>query len=483
MSMSLTPKGGPGAVETRGQFDLKDLGVRPGDKIEYFFEAVDNDPAGPNVVTSSIFAVEIISVEQYTAILRSMMAQRALFERHLALSSQLRRMAEQAEVLEEHQRRLRRLDGGTANQRKALSEEAAALRASLAEYQKALEDALNTSPLFDIEQAFQDSLREQLPNLERLLKEMDDLAGDASGAGLLMPRRISDISDILSDMAGQTEREVGEPARQIAAVAHLLARADVFARLAARQMELARLLRRFEEREGELTRIEQMELQELAAAEQRIRDAVARLMEELPELTEALPEEEQFDTLRESVADFMEAVSDLKIQDDLDEAADKLAELDGPGGYPPAKSAADKMDLLVAKLDGNAMMAQGQSCLRFQPGIRVSLGNTLQQIRSAMQSRGMGGDGGSGYGLYGQEMGLYGPDVQLAGTGAAVRPVRPHAEVMADGQEAIATDAADAGLPEGTGPLRIRLRRDVKFPLRHRNLVGEYFRAVAESLQ
>jgi hypothetical protein len=59
--MSMTLKGGPKSVESAGAFDLARLGVRPGDVIDYYFEAADNYPKGPNVVFSRPFRLQIIS--------------------------------------------------------------------------------------------------------------------------------------------------------------------------------------------------------------------------------------------------------------------------------------------------------------------------------------------------------------------------------------------------------------------------------------
>jgi hypothetical protein len=42
-------------------------------------------------------------------------------------------------------------------------------------------------------------------------------------------------------------------------------------------------------------------------------------------------------------------------------------------------------------------------------------------------------------------------------------------------------DARDAGLPPPEAPGRVRLQPEARFPLRYRELVGEYFRVIAES--
>ena len=46
-SMKLVLKPGPQSVEASGAFEFDKLGVRPGDVIEYYFEAADNYPKRP----------------------------------------------------------------------------------------------------------------------------------------------------------------------------------------------------------------------------------------------------------------------------------------------------------------------------------------------------------------------------------------------------------------------------------------------------
>ena len=101
-----------------------------------------------------------------------------------------------------------------------------------------------------------------------------------------------------------------------------------------------------------------------------------------------------------------------------------------------------------------------------------------RQILAAL-GVGQGQGGRDGYGLFNEDVAVYGPNVQLAGEQAGGR-----GETRADAarhDQQVAGDARDAGLAQPEGPGRVRLLPDAKFPLRYRDLVGEYFRAVAES--
>ena len=471
--MALRAKKGPAFVEAEGQFDLKDLGVRPGDVIDYFFEAVDNYPEGPNLATSRLYQVQIISEEQYREILRRMAARKALFQSYTELGRWLRRLSERAKALQRAADKLAKAGGGTEAQKQALQKEARALASSLAEYRMAVIETLKLPAFFDVESSFRETLSAQTRTLARLERELMEKAG----AAVLISGEFHELANELAGMCQAEEGEIAKPVRHIAAVARLLARADVFTLLARRQAELARLARRFKDKAGALSRIEQMELREIAHAQRGIRDGLRELVAELPELLDKIPPDKQYDELRASTRAFVDAVRRAKIQEDLDTATDRFSELDGKRGLPPAQDAAEKMDKLVTRLSG--MPGQGELALKFLPALNRSLGSTLQQILSALGAQG-GASGSSGYGLFGDDVALYGPNVELAGQQASGRGP-DQARTGAGQVEREASDGADPGLPTRKAPQRVKLQRDARFPLRYRNLVGEYFRAIAET--
>jgi hypothetical protein len=148
-----------------------------------------------------------------------------------------------------------------------------------------------------------------------------------------------------------------------------------------------------------------------------------------------------------------------------------------------AERAAQKMDQLIKRCDGAGDHAGQALVLRFAPVlVKPGLGGTLGQILAALgvgPGQGQGQGGRDGYGLFNEDVGLYGPNIQLAGEpteGAG----DPRANSMRRDQQ-VAGDARDAGLAQPQGPGRVRLQPDAKFPLRYRDLVGEYFKSVAES--
>jgi hypothetical protein len=467
--MKITARSGAQSVEAAGSFDFDELGVHPGDVIQYYFEAADNYPKGPNITLSRLYQIEIISQEQYEAILRQAAARKALFEPYFALDGWLRRLAERARNLQ------KQADSGSSSEQSAALKEGAALAQELAKYESQLGKLLQQATLFDVEQAFRNTLVEQHTRLSAARHKLESAL--ASGQPDL--KQLADASEELSQLARTEDEDVGQPAQQIAAVAHLLARADTFVKLAQQQAALAQMLRRFSERTNDFSRLEQMEMEELAHQQQRVDEGLQAMLASLPELLAKIPDEAQYAPLRTDVKNFIQAINSAGIQEDLAKNEANLTALDGKSGYSLATQAAEKMDKLISKCAG--MQGEGKLCLRFKPSIQRAFGSTLEQILAAMGATGSnnGQDGRGGYALFNDDIALYGPSVELAGEQAGGGGQL--AQGASRRAERVTGEARDPGLNQPPVTARVRLQPDAKFPLRYRELVGEYFRVIGES--
>jgi uncharacterized protein YdcH (DUF465 family) len=467
VSMTITLKEGPQSVEATGEFDLTNLGVKVGDVIDYYFDAADNYPEGPNVVFSRPFRLQIISQEQYEAVLRQYAARKALFDSYLKNDAWLKRLAERA----------RDAAAKAAKSDPAARDAAAALQKMLDEYAQALDKLLQEPANFDIEKAFHDTLAAQLAAIEAAKSKL----AQALSAGVLDPDALQSLSEELGALTRQEGDVVDQPAQEIANVAGLVAAADSFVKLAQRQAALAGMLERFAGNTNPLSRTEQMELQELAHQQRRVQDDLSELLGRLPDLEAKVPDERAYYQLKEDVNDFLQAAGDLQIYEDLAAATRDLELPDATAGHALAQQAAEKMNSLIAKCSGAASKAGNALTLRFAPILsKPGLGNTFDQILAALGvGQGQGQGGKDGYGLFNEDVAVFGPNVQLTGAPAGTGPETGVEGSRRDQQ--VAGDARDAALAQPETPGRVRLLPDAKFPLRYRDLVGEYFRAVAES--
>lgn len=463
-------KGSSKRVRAETSLDFKDLGVRPGDSISYFFEAVDNDPRGPNVATSRVYRIDIISVEQYTRILRMMAARRALFGAYDQLGSWLGRLAERGEEL------------ARDPNAKSAPAEMKRLVKDIDEYREALAKILKQPDMFDLDKSFKTSLREQARKLKQLSASLKKALADGDMAAAAR------LASSLQEQSRTEQREIGEPARHVKSVVDLLSNASRFARLTAEQRRLVRLSDRFKIQSGKTSRIERMEMQELAHAERKVGDGVATIGERIPELLRQLPEDAEYDKLRRTATQFLHALQDFEIDKDLGVAADAFGAVNGPAAHSSATAALEKMEQLVAKNDSQGGGAPGFGSV-FQPSLADAMSSSVSQILSAMGS-GVGGGGGSGSGgggMFAGDVALYGPNAEMGG-GSGSLAGRGDGTGRGEGSgagSAFRRDSSDAhdpilGRPDASA--RARLEPDAGFPLRYRTLVGEYFRVIAESL-
>jgi hypothetical protein len=469
--MKVELRGGPQKIESSGAFDMGRLGVRPGDVIEYFFEAADNDPKGPNVAYTRPYRLEIISEEQYKQVLMRMAAKKALFEPYFKLGNWLRRLAERAREAER-----KAAEAKTDAEREAAQKEAEELAKEIEDYEKALAKLMNSPAMFDVEQEFRDTLSQQQSQMQSAKQKAQSAARKPPGV-----QDLKDLAKQLSEMSKREQEEVSQPAQQLAEVARVLAKADEFVRIARAQATVAQMLRRFADRQEALSRAEQVEIEELKEQERKISTALKRYAETLPELLAKVPNDAEYGPLRDDVNDFLKALAESKAEEDISNSVQSLHERDNMTGYALAQLAADKLDKLVGKCQG--LPQQGKQCTtaRFKPKLSKA-GQSLGQILSAMGANSGQGDGGQdGYGLFSDDVGLYGPNMELAGEQSGGR--REDAGGSGRGQRIASTpgDANDSALaPPGT-PGRVRLQPDAKFPLKYRDLVGQYFKSIAET--
>ncbi len=155
-------------------------------------------------------------------------------------------------------------------------------------------------------------------------------------------KTLEEIADQLAALTQSEEESVDQRARQIAAVALEVARADTFVKLAQQEAALGQMLRRFAEKTNTLSRLEQMEVRELAHRQRGLQGALHDMLKELPALLAEVPDEPEYQSLRRDVSKFLEAVASAKIEEDLATAVTALEEPDAMTGYAVAAMAAKK---------------------------------------------------------------------------------------------------------------------------------------------
>lgn len=463
-----------------GSFDFSDLGVRPGDLINYYLEAIDNNPEGPGLSLSRMYSIQIISEKQYRHIVKNLQGRKKLFGLYFNLGAKLNVLVRRAQAFNEQLGKLSEA-GKPADHQTDLCFYRDQFQSSMREYGETLNTLIENKPGNDVEVSFHTRLYATKLTFELLQKQFQQMSAETTTDCKIDAQKMTALLHELTRMGDDVEREVLKPAEEIAAVIKILSMADNFAKMAGAQMELSALAHRFRDKTTPPTRLEQLEMSELNARQEKLRLDLSKFTRQLAELLDALPKEEQFLKLRASTEQFLQAVDKLDIQTDLNQAVENWQELKGNRAYIFCKTGAEKMQKLLQH--SGDIGQQGKACLQFMPIIKNGRGNALEQLLHSMQGLEENGSDNDGYGMYDENVGLYGPDVQLPGT----------TEEYGDGDEGSAKHSVyriegterDNLTPEkDKGPKKdVKLIDGVEFPLRYRQLVGDYFKAIAESEQ
>ena len=482
--------GAGGRVDLDDRFDLASLGAKVGDRIDYFFESRDNQPGQANFSTTRVFSVTIISEADFEKLVRQRVAQGTLLEQYSMLAKHLRYAEQLGEELRKAtQDAFDRDDDSPATQKK-LAEQADAFAGAMTKYQMALKQMLSTPAYFEIESALREQLRPQqkmLENMQRTLDVSRDRNRQNGGPGAPDLSAMLEIANTLSRLSRETQQNIAQPAQRIAEVTRLMALAARFAQLTQQQQELLKLADRFKDRNEQFTRVEQLQLQEIAARQQRIADELAKLRKDIATQRAKLPEDPQLEDFKTQIDLFLTAIEQFNIAADLRAAQDQFATLRGADGYAAASRALENMKKLVSDSIIQAGRQGLQQCLRFQPQLQqqtlASLEDLLAALNGGIQS------GGSGYGMYGEQYALYGPDVQLAGAPASASGTGDNDDASATGETQHVNVQSPGREPSLSGEFPKLLPGQLpgpaagggNYPLQYRQAVADYFQAVAQT--
>jgi len=178
-------EGATSFVTVDDTLDLKDLGVKPGDSIEYYATATDSRPGAPQTATSEMFRLQIISFEEYRAFAQSQMTAEDLRQKYDEILEEMEAITEAQQALKEEADALQEKmnqPGGLSEEEKEQLAQAAAEQAELAkeaaDLAKRLEEMAEGPVVFDIENEYKESLRDFAERLAKANEQMKK-AGEA----------------------------------------------------------------------------------------------------------------------------------------------------------------------------------------------------------------------------------------------------------------------------------------------------------------
>ena len=397
----------PATFNHKESLDLSALGARPGDTLEFYLEAADRNPTLLGITTSSVARVQIISPDDYAAIIRARTTVDEFTARYQAVMDAMENARQAVDAMD----------------KAAAAGDAAALATATANATKAVDAAREMLdkiaadfPAFQMEKELAKAAKNAAKPLEEVSRALHALgptpdAKDAARAA----------KDALAKLGGAAQplAQHHQDAALVAKAGKVLELAAALRDIHANQKSLADRITNIakELANGIDTNAAQLDgLSRLQADNARqLRETRDELEKRAKDLPPALA------TFKAGVDEFLAALDNAQIPGLMDEASRAAAAGRSHDAAANAILAFQSLDLLFQGGNGMASACRGGKDLQFN--LRQSLNDTLKEMMEALNARpgqgqgqggiGQGGQGGggsgSGYSMPGTNLPAYGP--------------------------------------------------------------------------
>lgn len=498
-----------GARETV-PLDFRQMGVRPGDVVSLFAEAIDTAPE-PNLTRSQTVNLTLISVEDYNAFLRENSDVSDIQAKYDELLGQLQDLvADQKKLGEE----IDSLRGELAKSKLKPEAEAAPELDRLLARQNELNRKLDKlaghfdqfvrkEPVYDIEKELQKILS-QKANVIRsstATNQADTAAiaarsAPASGSRQVTPQLASDFKQASDNQLGrlggaqeQAQQQVIQPLQDMSAMHELMKDFNEFQALYQAQKTIAGQTRAYA-RPGQLGREEQLALKNLAGAERDVKELLDQLTTKLRD--DAKAAEKLFPKASQSGKDLAKQMEAARLSPLAEQTTDTMLAGNGENSFQLSDRLRSEMEKLFSecKSQGGQMGNEMDTYLKLQRGLNP--GNSAQQMQ---QSRKFGNGQSTG-----MAMGTQTGQAGNSGTAASTEPTRDVLGNEALVEHARVAKTVPAGLGPGkpeTGAAQVAAKTDIRKGLKpinrqseavaseaileeYRSIVDNYFRTITK---
>ncbi|MBN1588269.1 MAG: hypothetical protein JW888_02010 [Pirellulales bacterium] len=398
---------------------LRVFGLRPGDVIKLFGRVEDNDPAGAKGAESSVVTVRIISQGEFERMVQAREGIDVLLSKYREAQ---RRMESLGEEIDKLQKELESTPPGD-KQADKLREKMEKLRDRLQKESQALRELSETRLPVDLDENLSPQIAKLADMTGQMAGELEKLLKESSLNREPIERQLKKMAKQLQKRKQQYNEQASKPMEHLAVVFPLMVDQQRFTMLVLRQDDLLERLASLKDRDGEDDPALKIRMRDLEEEQRQIREDLQSLLVDIEEHITKLPDEEPFDELRQSATDFVDDLRDSRAEEAMVEAEAGLGDFSGTVGYERAKEASEILHRFLKECNGG-MGQCANNCLRFQPTLCNSMGNSANQLMAmmglgnapgnAMGSGGMGpGSGGfsaqrGGYGVYGGLPGMMG---------------------------------------------------------------------------
>ncbi len=390
--------------------DLADLGVRPGDVIDYYATVTDSLPSAPQTVASEAFQVQIISEEQFAQMQQTEMTATDLREKYEHILSQLDGLIEAQRQLQQETRALQEgQDDLETPARQAIEQRLQALARRQSELAETTREtaakmlAESEDPaVFDIERDYKKGLAQFAEHMNKAAGHMNEGTDQlASGAqcsaaerGDHVQRAAQAQAKALAELGDQTQAmraAIQQANQEIERMMDLIGDIETFKQLYFAQKHLTRQTKSLREIEAEAFETK-IRFKELSEQESMIGEALVQLQSDLYE--HADPIHADYPRVFADACKIAAEISNREIPSLMEQGAQFLNQGQGPPAYDSVLAALEQMEAMISFCNA----AGGSACKQCEFRLRITMslnpGNTLAQL-----SRGFGMNMGSGVGF------------------------------------------------------------------------------------
>lgn len=492
-------------------FDLAQMGVKAGDIISIFAEALDTAPQ-THLARSQTVRLSVISVEDYNNFLRQQTDLADAEDKYAALMDDLqelidnqKKLGDSAQQLEQQAAKANpkerdelasRLDDLLARQNE--------LNQKLNRHAERMEHFVRENPLYDVERDLQDSLRQQAGQVRRSASENDAAARDIArrSSPPAGPRQVSSAmaSDFKSASDNQVARlggaqdqaakDVARTLQDMSLMQELQKDFNQFQDLHAAQKELAAQAQPYN-RAGQLGREDQLALKELAATEKKVGQALDQLEQKLRQ--DAGEAGKLFPKAARSGRDLADKIAELRFGSLARQATGQMLAGNGDRSFRLAERLRDEMEKLYTDAQsGNCPSCQElDGYLKLQHGLE-GRNNFAQMARSRKfgvnfgrglgQGSGQGESGESGYAMTdGSRVDVMGNEPQAQrGSASARQSSRQGKGIAAAALDPAATQTDKADVLKSLNPVNRQSAAvsSETFIEDYSDLVDHYFKTI-----
>ncbi|MCW3095855.1 MAG: smc 7 [Chthonomonadaceae bacterium] len=390
-----------------GRFDLKAIHAKPGDVIEYYATAYDNDPQGIHNTNSERYWIWVVSEEDYRKVLEQqrgpsqMMAQyRQLTDALKQLSDQQAELAKQMAALAE---KAKHLSPDDKKGQEALKKQMDALRKQQQELQeqakqlaKQMHDLAQQKPQYDIEKDLQKQMEQMAQAVEKAQEQMQSAQNASSPSA--MSKAAQAAAQKLQKAAGSQAQATEKMLQALEKVAPLYDDLARLEELTNQQRQLAQQAQQLQQSNKPNDPFTQSRLKSLADQQAQNRDELNRIQQSLRD--HAADAQSVAPEAAQTANQIADAIGEMNISQKMQGAQQALEQKDTKEGASQAQAARDALESLLAKLKQGEGQCNG-SCNKIGLGLGMSsgMGKTLSQMGQRMaQGRGAGRNRGRGQG-------------------------------------------------------------------------------------